>query len=969
MKHIVKSRFNKKQKTALILIPVLIFTVVMSVILGIIFLGEEPAEKPVPPEIIEGEDLVNNLAVAYPVVEEEDIMYISVKFKNGVYKLLRPDTGETFRLFYTTDDGKEVLYQPKIEEENSAFDYSSIYAIEKDDGYGRITKLDYLLISLQYAYFSERIPLSTDPTERAKQLSEYGLSEEEVQVISFAYKDEDGNDKKQTVKIGSKVITGASYYFMIEGRDYVYMSSNTYYEYGLMGFKSLIKASLVSEGLTEDNGFGPYLTPNYFQWLSTMHKEEGLTVPEDSKVIVFSDVLIPVEKDEGYENPTTDGYIRDGYQYIEFDLSELKDKEEYMRLMNALRGKTVGTYYDVETGAGDPKNQIIFSLTTRTKAIDFSEKESVKYEYTIVSVDAILTDSGEISDTGTPVGDNNLIKVAYNYSIDGVVQNTVLCHGVIDLGDSGIPEDKLSELKAASVGPLNSHITYTVDYTKDNAVANTIRYVVTEIISIFDQKGEVMTNVTADSIVSYRYYVEIDGEKSGDEETAVLNFKEANSEDDQGIKNALMDKEVSTGLHLEVYSYTGYYQHIYDFMTYKIAKIEGFVTSKLIAAFRFQNNSERDPYYGESLYENLMKDEYSLYGLNSTSCETVVKILGGVSNDSTSNTAQGLAGAEVLEIGITPEIMMKYGLYAHTIYFELPQGINATEIEGEESFDELDDYYYYDKIKITLYISEVQPDGTRYVASDMYDIVTKIDADTFSFLDYSFEEFWARRNIILMDVNDIEEFNIEFMMDDLVGKFDMALKHQTLYIQGNNAYLKPPEGQYSKFNHITVSVTPSGVCTPTKLQELMTQKGYEFMSLTELYDTLYPNDPEASKAAPDSLGTSYFKDAMRMIYVTNYDGTLTDEEQEDFLNNGKLMMRMTLKIKSNAYRYVYEFYRGDDRRVMVRLYKADMDGNMKTQPISDFYVSTFTLKKFATNFKDLFDGKKITPDVGYPDEL
>jgi hypothetical protein len=63
----------------------------------------------------------------------------------------------------------------------------------------------------------------------------------------------------------------------------------------------------------------------------------------------------------------------------------------------------------------------------------------------------------------------------------------------------------------------------------------------------------------------------------------------------------------------------------------------------------------------------------------------------------------------------------------------------------------------------------------RYIGSDLYDIVTRVPAADFAFLDYDFETFWARRNIILMDVVHIENFSIEFNMSDFQGEYNFEL--------------------------------------------------------------------------------------------------------------------------------------------------------------------------------------------------
>ena len=916
---------------------------------------EEPAASK-QPEIIEGEARQNGLALAYPVVNNKSqIQYISIKNENGEYGFIRLDEGSEFNMYYIDDKGEQVLYYPDICDEDIGFEYSNLFKIDTSDGYSQYTLLDYLCVALQMAYFEERIPLAENAEEKALQLKTYGLTEDKARTVYFAYYDDMGNLKNHTVKIGEAGIFGTGYYFMIDERPYVYSSINNYYNYALSSYSSFLKAALVSEGLAEDSGYGPYLTTGYYQWLNEKFDTVGEIVPEDSKVIIYTDIISP----NITEDPSHSGYEKEGYDLVEIDLLKYKTNESYRRLVNSLLGKPVGSF----------ASELESTLTFNLGVIDFGEKTSVTYNYVIVAIEAILTDGEDVTAAGATLGNSgNLVKVTYTATADGESVAPHPVHAVIDLSASGIPADAAEKIRNAPIGALaeEDYISFSVEYTKDNAFTSVGKYVITEIISIRNRKGEKIDTVAADSIVGYKYQVVFDGVVKS-EESFMMDLTKATEGVDAEIKNALIGKKVSRNLNISLNEATTYYEYLLGFDTYKVARIDYFVTSKLISAFRFQNSSGRDPYYGESLYENLMEDEHRLYGLNSATCESIVQMLGGLEKDSTTGSANGLYGEAVVEVGITPAVMDKYGLYAHTIYFELPRGIYSYTNEGgddEDLADELDDYAYYDTLGFTLYISDVNPaTNKRYVASDLYNIVTEISADKFVFLDYDFETFWARRNIILMDVNDIEDFGIEFYMSDIKGSFDFDLIHEKI------TYETSANGYTSSFNKITAFVKPSADATSTRLAELMAKKGYsEGISLTELYENYYPNDPELKEVYPDSLGTAYFKEAIRMIYLTAYVDVMPKADRDEAMKAENLVMRMTLDIKSSAFTYVYEFYRADDRRVLVSIYQADANGNAATTPVSDFYISTFAFKKIVTNFMGLLNAEKITPDVGYPDE-
>ncbi len=959
MKTVTKRQFTKRQLTALILLGVSLLLLAAAIILGVIKSNQKPSSsKKDPPEIIEGEAVSGGYPVAYPVMKETDIQLIEITADGKTYGLFRPEANKSLELYYIDENGKEQYYYPGIISEDSSFVYDSLYAIEPDDGFGTIPKLSYLLMSIQNAYFSERISLSDDPEEREKQLAVYGLSDGKYSVIEFGFnqtvtdedgkvvKDENGNPvterKKHTVKIGKKDITGAGYYFSVDNRDYVYASSTKYYDYALSGFASFINSTLISAGLPSDNGFGPYLTQGYYQWKPEVNRTEGAEVTEGSKVVIYTDVLsIPTERSESLD------YALSGYSQLEIDLSE----EYYKELAEVLVGLGVGKYGTDTAPDGNIRASVVLKASAG-HLLDFSKSESLSYSYSISEIVSVFTDEGEKFDTGLSVGANigasNRIKVRYSATLDGKTESTF---AVLDLSSALLPDAARNALMAASVGELSAPVEFDIVYKAEDGTPSRFgQYKITEIHYIYDSEGKEINKVTSSSIVSYKYSFIVDG-KVQYEDNFELNLGMADGETDEKIKNALLGKSVGKNLDITVDKHTSYFEILNAFEEYRIARIDRFITEKLVSAFKFQNSSQRDPYYGESLYENLMDNKYSLYGINYTSCQGVVKLLGGISEDGSSNTAAGLSGSETVALGITPENMEKYGLYAHHVYFVLPRGITSYIPDTEEGNDDaLSDYSFYDTIGFNLYISDPDPvTGERYIGSDMYDIVAKIDGEDFFFLDSGFAEFWARRNIILMDVKNIDSMKVELGYADMYGTYNFDLG-------------------FDSDDALTVKVTPEGECTPNALTEYMQKNGRDFLSLEELFKYTYPDDPEADEYEPESVGSTYFRELLMLIYTTEYEDTLTAAEQAEARALNKRLMRMELKVKSSSYKYVYEFYALDATRVMVSIHKENMSGDVVISPVSDFSISTFAFKKIAKNgFFDLLDAKKIDPEVGYPD--
>ncbi len=1005
MKHITKSRIQKKYIIALVLTASLAVVLAASIIMtSLLSNSSSTAPQPsVVPEVIAGEARQNGMAMAYPGVSTKlQIEFVAIKNSTGDSTrefglLLMP--GESYHtLFYVNSSGERLPYYPEICIEDPSFDYTDLFAVETGDGIGRYSLVDYLCSSIQMPYFDQRVAMDSDPEKRAAQLAEFGLEDGKAKTIAVTYKSDAGDTVNRIIKIGERSVTGTGYYFTVtdngEERPYVYSSLNNYFGYAESYISEFLRPLLVSDGLAEDNGFGPFLTTGYYQWVGTLHdggcecdkyscvcrgecdaqtcvcpdRDEcrSTVVTEDSKVIAYTDTVFSVIS----ENSEGDGYDSTGKKLIEINLSdyaealsELRGKSgflpnyesrNYERMLKALTGKTIGKQSE----------DIVLTLYNPEKLIDFADDETVRIDYTVTAVEALITDSGEISEIGVSAGTSyDAIKVTYTASVGGKAQSAQPMHAVIDFTEAKLDASTVLALRGARIGDA-LNISFGVDYSASNAVQRSSKYVITEIIEIYDSEGRETEKADENSIVGYRYKVLIDGVEAG-EATFWLDLSKVTDGQDLKIKKALIGAKIGK-VEMEFDEHASYYEYFFDFNTYVISEIDSFVTRELVTAFKFQNSSERDPYYGESLYENLLEDERQLYGLSSGVCETAVKILGGLSDESSSATAAGLSGDEVLEVGLTPDVMKKYGLYAYTVYFELPRGIKAYEPESSDDDtlgEKLDDYSFRSTLGFNLYISEVDNEtNTRYIGSDLYDIVTRVPAEDFVFLKYDFESFWARRNIILMDISDISKFGIEFHMSDLKGSYLFELTQP-----------KVEKGA------LGVYVTAAGECTPNKFTEFVSSSQYADhvynggTSLKSLYEYMSDASSETHKSAlPDSLGASCFKDAMRMLYFISYVDILSEQERAVAPSEEDLVMSMSLKLVETAnaspYTYVYRFYRIDDRRIRVSIHQQTASGVAVSEAVDDFYLSTFAFKKIVNGFVGILNAEVIDIDVGYPDE-
>ena len=1016
-------------------------------------------------ELQEGESSYLNQPVAYPAIQEKQILLLQIDGPEGKFDISRyPDDQGSFMFHYYVDGEKNSIpYVPPIYSAEGDFSYESLYAIEQNDGYGRIYFLTYLCSAIGSPYFTERIelPKGTDEESVAKRnalLTEYGLTASESTMISFIYGERDnktgyiveGSEAVHKIAVGKQAVSGQGYYFMVDDRDCVYYTRSEYFKYALVGFHKFVKGMLVAEGIDSDSTYGPYLTTDFKTWIGEIYSDaedqikykDGFEKPE---VVLGATSKTPVvdfePKDQDF-----DGYQYSEYDLYTFDLENLKNHPDFKRIESALLGKNVGSYEN---------NEIILTLIkeiyqSSSKVINFGNSGVMVYDYTISAIESVLSDSGERTD-GQVSADDSLVKVTYRYTVGGVTSKHD-CHAVIDLNT--LSAENKAKLVGKSVGALAAPETVTVTYTKyeytvdkinevtradgtkktagailssdksanitytkwfngesvetnsvdigiagtanlsdfkgrlvgqelgdvlkfarvENALAINEKCVVTEIMSIFDEKTMETDVVTDTSYINIAYYREINGVE-GTTETTIIRLCDIKDTDRLApLKTALLGKSKGKLANdgFTVYNTDCYYELMREFTTYEISHIEHYVLNEMIVSFEFYNASNRDPYYGDTFYKNTLENEYRLYGLNADSCQQVVKYFGGIGTDS--NSAVGFAG-ETVAVGLTVKNMVKYGLYAHRIYFELPRGIyDISEGTEGDSSDELSDYAWYSELGFTLYISEATFDenGTRvrYIGSDMYDLIAKVSAEKLDFLEYDFVDFWARRNLLMVDITKVQEINLDFNMEDLNGEYNFNVVFDTYYggyVNGKyQSSLEPVDG-FSPITEQRVSVSTTPNSFNTKIKELMEQSGigdYKY-GLTPLYNKTMGNGEDNAyyPGSYDTLGTAYFNAAYEIILLTRYQGRLTDAEIAEASAKEKIFS-IDIKIEGENNYYTYTFHRLDDRRIMVSLSHTYSNGE-KLQ-VSDFYITTFAYKKIVGNYVSLLNGLEVDEELSYP---
>lgn len=902
---------------------------------------EAPAPA-APVEILDGEGRYLSYATAYPTITENAMMNIEIKGGKGHYMIARPDVNGSFRFVYYDEDGKEHIYYPDILMQEEDFLYDDLYAEVTGDGFDMIPLLTYLATALSNPYFDDRIYLVDDSSEepemtREEQLSVYGLGEDsdvKTTVKLFygeTYTDEDGKTrfetnedgsvklKTHTIEIGSTTITGSGYYYRVDGRDYIYVAGEyNYFRYALLGVEEFIKPVLVAAGLDNNQHalYAPYLTPSYKQWVNEVHESDPFSSDEDELRDVTRIVAQLKSYMPGYTRENAEE-IKDSYESYElgkdymFDVTEYKDNALYPYFLAALSGKA-------QTDVGFSQSFLYESQI----------KEGSECVYKIKEIEAVITaDAGDRASGA--VGDARYVKVIYELFVDGKQENIVFntvsgadgkteikemfvpYHGILDLAALEAAGVDPSFIRTLSVGELSEPLEVTVNYEGEDGAGELFRpitaeYYVDEVLEIYEyvynSEGDVVGTKQVNkipenknSVVVYRFY-RVFGGVVETAQIGTIDMKAAEGEENYEQKEKI--RSVIRQMHtsgrtdaVRAYSENVYNDVMSDFITYDFSNVTAYVSSELVIGFSFVNASERDPFFGESFYEK-SEDTAMLYAVNQSSCETVVKLLGGIAETS---KADGLSGSKTVKAGITHDALLEYGCYANSLLFRLPRDMY---VSNETAEDELDDMGWMSTLDFMLYISEPQKDPesgemVRYVASEMYDVIVMISAEELGFVDLDPVEFWARRDLVLIDVGDILEFNIGFNMSDLKGMYSFEVEHNTVWINtatGEKHFgPKPLEGNYTSYDLVDVYTTQTGETTvDTVLEKLLKEEGRwneasgsGAIHLSALYDYVAGDVVFAGK---DFLGTAMFRELMLMLFYTRYTGTLTDEEQASVLD-------------------------------------------------------------------------------------
>ena len=974
-------RGKKKMKLSIIFGSAFILLLTAIIILSSYFANlTTPKEETPPPVAFEGEDIRYGNLVAYPVVDASTINRITVNNqankKDGEFTFIKDSLAGGDFLFTYKEDGEVKIFYPSILN-GSGVSYSDLYAIESGDGYNQITKIKYLIAALESAYFSQRIELDSDPAKKQAQLERYGFVDGEQTIIVFDYVNPStAKSGSHKITIGKKTITGSGYYFMVDGRNYIYNSISNYFDYALAGFYSFVSTTVITPGMSGDSIYGPIFTPEFTHLENVIHNDKFDTVEGGSTVVINASTLMPVTPKDYLSDPNLydredNGYDKSASEDMLVDLSIDKDN----KIKKNLVGLGLGVRYDESDSASDINDALFYTIAldyNEASNIDFGSSQSLRYDYVIEKIEAVITESNDKTRDGEDVLPTDTVRVSYRYRVNGKWASELTSHAVLDLTSATLPKGVAEDVASYNVGDTLNY-EFTINYTKNNSTKIEYKTVITEILSILDLDGKQASVIDENTAyVMYRYALMIDGVLADEEILAEVIVPDLKSESELTLKALLMGQKTGSGLSIVLDEGEAYGEIFKHFTTYIINDIKYYITSREVVSLSYINYSKRDPFYGESVYAN-NTDGYELYGINNDYTDHILKLLGGLADNT--SVAAGLSGSEIVSVGITPDKLMQYGCYMHTVRFVLPRGI-ITISSGED--DVPDDYTMSETITITMNISDIQDDGTRYVASTLYNTIVKVSDEFLFFLDQDFVDFWARKNLVMTNVDNVLEVDVEFSLDDFSGSYNMIVAHDTAYRLGNGGLQiggVAPESYIDSFNTITVNVTPGAGGTETVLKELAASLGRPTITLDTLYEYTIKDEDKLDLYLPDSFGSTYFKEFMLGLFYINQEGAVDENKQNEVLSGGKRLMKFSLKIDTDKDKerddegyYIFEFYQfPEEEKLLVSLYQIDKNGNKKTESVSDFYISRFAFKRILSSFVSLVNGEEFELGEGYPE--
>ena len=780
-------------------------------------------------------------------------------------------------------------------------------------------------------------------------------------------------DTTKTVRVyvGQQTIDDTGYYLYLEGRNVIYT----------------VQGGYLSDVVGRNMGY--YVAPQLVTQAESVYANQlaPYVSIENGQVSYHTSTIIDALMSVGFtsneiwkvdsDNTTAGWYSKTNG---EFSLIDLKDSKTSQAFLSALVGKHVGDTVDI--------------LVSTPNLSQIGKTETCY----INCVEGVITSNGYDTTEGYQVQAGDKIIVRYVNGRTDSDGGFTSIPGYIDLGDSRLTQAHLDTLIGLKVGEkytIEDRVILEFTYNESAPMYN-IQIQLESIDSVMNKDGESQSTITYGSIVTMTYVFVEDGEKVGEYTNTLMIPEEADMDvDDEWVEmgydksqiytlrqfyKSILGKAVGSYLDGEGNSTFGvtisYPQEVIsDFIMYRDGKIE-FVTSyEEIVSFGHTN--DRNVYHGSSAYTIYSPDDKTLYGIDSNSVMHVLQYF------------EDLAGNETVALGIDTETMREYGLFAYKLTYELPfDCYTSTTDDGRTLF------HHKSSITFHLYISEKAEDGSRYVGSDQYDLVAKVDdGSIFDFMEWDFYSRWMQNSLLMLSYEDLRGmvFDLNFTEEEYNHLWGFEINVDRNYPS------KASDGTIEYVSKLYASLVDGGEGTGNMTYEEMraifeydyyvngddySKIPYESQlhisanryiqtisdTLRNVYDLKNGTDLDAiygyqnAYGAREGDGTYSLRKILYLLNVIYYYGEaadeLTDAEKEEIMA-GEYTMALGLTLcdeSGKEYGYTLRFYNYSGHSLV------SITDERNGTSTSLFYIQSRDVMKLAKMIVDVTQGKLVDID-------
>lgn len=963
-----EKHLTKQRKTALWLLCVaalllLLYFTVLSPLLK--RLGQSQPPKP-PIALLEGEgyythgsNVYQDLGVIYPAIGYGDMFRVVVHNDKGEEYLFYHHLSDRSDSFYMgqyregsyDEGGTPTFYQPEITDLFAGFDYTALY-----DGKGKIPAM---VAAVGNVLFSERayvMPSGTLPADLQTALHRYGLADTDnapwIEVTPFI---RDGN--------GNLMYTA-----LTEGEPKLY------------GYNPIDKEYYDTEGITNTED-GYVYDPAY------------LYTGDKNALTPASDTVNAKRLYVGRDLPSGDGcYVRlEGRnvvyvvgavktQMADIDLANLvkRDLAHYVQpnlmippatLYDPFYTPHIGMFTGVEKQAGEPlavgdtvylergegqwarhvitnspldlvslsllcrkAGQTAFPLPTLPTAVAFTLDQTV--EYTVTKIHGVCN-TPYTEWTDGLAEQNALLRVTFKTN-DGILRQ-----GILPLFGDTLTDTQ----KDLFLGKPTGDCQITLNMTYTPTLKLKIEGVRRGLLPVTDA-------IEAGDRVAFSYY-EKDSTKAFSAECVV------NTESKDQLVSAL-SRYLSGKLPSLLTEEIGVAKDL-CFTVEETVSVCAVLTyaEDLSFGFYYYGTGKRDPYLADSIYQITGPEPLRSYAVDSGAAQKVLEVFAD------------FAGTDTVAVGLTPEVMRTYGLFAKRLDYDMTYNTKAKD-DGQGNVSQITSDF---RMGYTFYISQPK-NGYRYVGSDAYDIVVRVKEEKLAFLDWDFLTRFSRSNLLLMYTTDIRQ--IQF-----ITNYTDEKQHHGFWLSVDPAYRYESKGEVSETERLYVMYTEGEPQTKTPYiapASAAAKPGVavEYISPTDSrvtvlsggtnLDEIYVSNGYTGRDRVDFMGVHYFRRMMTAVYNTRYIGSvsedLTEAEITALLARPEALVTQMKVTLTDGRMFTYDFYAYSAERMMVSLTGYAPNGEVKSKS-QLFYVNASEVKKMSVFCERLAAGQPLHEDESW----